>query len=86
MFLNGIQDTFVIDCTLVFLKFDFFSVDAASSKNAQSFLVLQAMIVLAWNVGTNLQDAFTGSVIKQVLSIFITASVLRLLQGKLFSV
>jgi H+/gluconate symporter-like permease len=48
------------------------------------FLIYQAMIVLAWNVGTRIQDAFNGTVIKQVLSIFITASILRLLQGKPF--
>lgn len=44
-------------------------------------LGLQAMIVLAWNVGPNLQYAFNGTVIKQVLSIFITASILRLIQA-----
>jgi len=44
-------------------------------------LGLQAMIVLAWSVGPNLQNAFTGAVIKQILSIFITASILRLIQA-----
>jgi callose synthase len=44
-------------------------------------LGLQAMIVLAWNVGRNLEDAFNGTVVKQVLSIFITASILRLIQA-----
>jgi callose synthase len=39
------------------------------------------MIVLAWNVGRNLQDAVNGTVVKQVLSIFITASILRLIQA-----
>lgn len=47
------------------------------------FLIWQAMIILAWNVGPNLQSAFNGTVVKQVLSIFITASILRLIQGKL---
>lgn len=47
--------------------------------------VVQASIVLAWNVGPRLQDAFNGTVIKQVLSIFITASILRLIQGKSYS-
>jgi len=42
------------------------------------------MIVLAWNVGPSLQNVFNGAVIKQVLSIFITASILRLIQGKLY--
>jgi hypothetical protein len=43
---------------------------------------MQACIVLAWNVGRDLRHAFNGHVITKVLSIFITASILRLIQGE----
>jgi hypothetical protein len=47
---------------------------------------MQACIVLAWNVGRDLPNAFkNGVVVKRVLSIFITASILRLIQGKFLS-
>ncbi|KAH9558677.1 hypothetical protein CY35_06G019800 [Sphagnum magellanicum] len=47
-------------------------------------LGLQACIVLAWNVGRDLPNAFKdGIVVKRVLSIFITASILRLIQAVL---
>jgi len=47
---------------------------------------MQACIVLAWNVGRDLPNAFKdGIVVKRVLSIFITASILRLIQGKFLS-
>jgi callose synthase len=43
------------------------------------------MIILAWNGGTP-SDIFDGGVFKQVLSIFITAAILKLGQGVLFNV
>ncbi|GJN22578.1 hypothetical protein PR202_gb10158 [Eleusine coracana subsp. coracana] len=47
-----------------------------------SFLILslQAMIIIAWNGGTP-SDIFDAGVFKQVLSIFITAAILKLGQG-----
>jgi callose synthase len=44
---------------------------------------MQACIVLAWNVGRDLRHAFNGHIITKVLSIFITASILRLIQAVL---
>ncbi|OEL35618.1 Callose synthase 2 [Dichanthelium oligosanthes] len=43
-------------------------------------LSLQAMIILAWNGGTP-SDIFDRGVFKQVLSIFITAAILKLVQA-----
>jgi len=63
--------------------FIFVPLSAKFKHTPHTFLFEQAMIVLAWNVGRNLEDAFNGTVVKQVLSIFITASILRLIQGKL---
>lgn len=48
---------------------------------SHSFHVLKAMIIIAWN-GT-LADIFADGVFKEVLSIFITAAVLKLGQGKM---
>lgn len=45
-------------------------------------LSLQAMIIIAWNGGSP-TDIFNGGVFKEVLSIFITASILKLGQGKI---
>jgi len=47
-----------------------------------SFLILslQAMVIIAWNGGTP-SDIFDRGVFKQVLSIFITAAILKLGQG-----
>ncbi|KAK1413367.1 hypothetical protein QVD17_35139 [Tagetes erecta] len=44
-------------------------------------LCLQAMIIIAWNGSGNLGSIFTGEVFKKVLSIFITAAILKLLQA-----
>lgn len=43
---------------------------------------MQAMIIIAWNGGTP-SDIFDAGVFKQVLSIFITAAILKLGQGML---
>lgn len=43
------------------------------------------MIILAWNGGTP-SDIFDSGVFKQVLSIFITAAILKLGGGVLFNV
>jgi callose synthase len=53
--------------------------------NLVSFFISQAMIILAWNGGTP-SDIFDAGVFKQVLSIFITAAILKLGQGVLFNV
>ncbi|XP_078440418.1 callose synthase 3-like [Wolffia australiana] len=45
-------------------------------------LALQAMVILAWNGGA-LSDLFNGIVFKRILSIFITASILKLAQAVL---
>ncbi|KAD3069004.1 hypothetical protein E3N88_36884 [Mikania micrantha] len=44
-------------------------------------LCLQAMIIIAWNGSGNLSSIFDGLVFKKVLSIFITAAVLKLAQA-----
>ncbi|GJX44510.1 callose synthase 2-like protein [Tanacetum coccineum] len=44
-------------------------------------LCLQAMIIIAWNGSGNLGSVFEGKVFKRVLSIFITAAILKLAQA-----
>ncbi|KAK4253647.1 hypothetical protein QN277_010295 [Acacia crassicarpa] len=46
-------------------------------------LCLQAMIIIAWNGSGQLSSLFDGHVFKQVLSIFITAAILKLAQAVL---
>ncbi|XP_015054888.1 callose synthase 3-like [Solanum pennellii] len=46
-------------------------------------LCLQAMIIIAWNGSGDLSMAFTSNVFKKVLSVFITAAVLKLGQATL---
>ncbi|KAI5647696.1 hypothetical protein M9H77_33701 [Catharanthus roseus] len=46
-------------------------------------LSLQAMIIIAWNGSGNLSTIFEGNVFKKVLSIFITAAILKLAQAVL---
>ncbi|KAK9058187.1 hypothetical protein SSX86_023027 [Deinandra increscens subsp. villosa] len=46
-------------------------------------LCLQAMIIIAWNGSGNLSSLFDGKVFKRVLSIFITAAILKLSQAVL---
>ncbi|XP_058179707.1 callose synthase 3-like [Rhododendron vialii] len=46
-------------------------------------LCLQAMIIIAWNGSGKLSSMFNGDVFKKVLSIFITAAVLKLAQAVL---
>ncbi|PSS26439.1 Callose synthase [Actinidia chinensis var. chinensis] len=46
-------------------------------------LSLQAMIILAWNGSGKLSSIFDGDVFKKVLSIFITAAILKLAQAVL---
>ena len=49
-----------------------------------SFLIcLQAMIIVAWNGSGDLSAVFEADVFKKVLSVFITASILKLGQGRL---
>ncbi|KAI4323334.1 hypothetical protein L6164_022949 [Bauhinia variegata] len=43
-------------------------------------LCLQAMIIIAWNGSGDLSSIFDGDVFKKVLSIFITAAILKLVQ------
>ena len=42
---------------------------------------LKAMIIIAWNGSGNLGSVFEAKVFKRVLSIFITAAILKLAQG-----
>ncbi|KAJ1398852.1 Vacuolar protein sorting-associate protein Vta1/Callose synthase, N-terminal [Sesbania bispinosa] len=44
-------------------------------------LCLQAMIIIAWHGSGNLSSIFDGDVFKKVLSIFITAAILKLAQA-----
>lgn len=44
-------------------------------------LSLQAMIIIAWNSSGSVDDVFNGTVFEKVLSIFITAAFLRLIQA-----
>ncbi|XP_076911186.1 callose synthase 2-like [Bidens hawaiensis] len=44
-------------------------------------LCLQAMIIIAWNGSGNLSSIFEGKVFKRVLSVFITAAILKLAQA-----
>ncbi|XP_071726547.1 callose synthase 3-like [Rutidosis leptorrhynchoides] len=44
-------------------------------------LCLQAMIIIAWNGSGELSSIFDGTVFKKVLSVFITAAVLKLIQA-----
>ncbi|KAL3380823.1 hypothetical protein AABB24_001141 [Solanum stoloniferum] len=46
-------------------------------------LCLQAMIIIAWNGSGNLGSIFEGDVFKRVMSIFITAAILKLAQAVL---
>nr|XP_025887034.1 LOW QUALITY PROTEIN: callose synthase 2 [Solanum lycopersicum] len=46
-------------------------------------LCLQAMIIIAWNGSGNLGSIFEGDVFKSVMSIFITAAILKLAQAVL---
>ncbi|WVZ01425.1 hypothetical protein V8G54_027494 [Vigna mungo] len=46
-------------------------------------LCLQAMIIIAWNGSGELSSVFEGDVFKKVLSIFITAAILKLAQAVL---
>ncbi|GAV77615.1 Glucan_synthase domain-containing protein/DUF605 domain-containing protein/FKS1_dom1 domain-containing protein [Cephalotus follicularis] len=46
-------------------------------------LCLQAMIIIAWNGSGKLTSIFEGDVFKKVLSIFITAAILKLVQAVL---
>ncbi|OAY54872.2 callose synthase 3 isoform X1 [Manihot esculenta] len=46
-------------------------------------LCLQAMIIVAWNGSGQLSSVFTGDVFKKVLSVFITAAILKLGQAVL---
>ncbi|XP_014500928.1 callose synthase 2 [Vigna radiata var. radiata] len=46
-------------------------------------LCLQAMIIIAWNGSGQLSSVFEGDVFKKVLSIFITAAILKLAQAVL---
>ncbi|CAN1287200.1 Callose synthase 2 [Linum perenne] len=46
-------------------------------------LCLQAMIIIAWNGSGDLSSAFSGDVLKKVLSIFITSAILNFLQAVL---
>ncbi|MED6221155.1 Callose synthase 1, variant 2 [Stylosanthes scabra] len=45
-------------------------------------LCLQAMIIIAWDGSGDLSSIFDGDVFKKVLSIFITAAILKLAQGR----
>lgn len=40
------------------------------------------MIIISWNGSGDLSSIFDGNVFKKVLSIFITAAILKLAQGK----
>ena len=44
--------------------------------------LLKAMIIIAWNDSGELSSIFHGDVFKKVLSIFITAAILKLAQGR----
>ncbi|XP_015901659.1 callose synthase 1 [Ziziphus jujuba] len=44
-------------------------------------LCLQVMIIVAWNGSGNLNTIFNGDVFKKVLSVFITAAILKLIQA-----
>lgn len=46
-----------------------------------SLILVQAMIVIAWNGSGELSGIFQGDVFLKVLSIFITAAILKLAQG-----
>lgn len=46
------------------------------------FVLLKAMIIIAWNGSGQLGSIFEGDVFKKVLSIFITAAILKLAQGE----
>ncbi|KAK7401550.1 hypothetical protein VNO78_13118 [Psophocarpus tetragonolobus] len=46
-------------------------------------LCLQAMVIIAWNGSGKLSSVFDGDVFKKVLSIFITAAILKLAQALL---
>jgi hypothetical protein len=43
---------------------------------------MKAMIIVAWNGSGKLSAIFSGDVFKKVLSVFITAAILKLGQGK----
>lgn len=44
--------------------------------------IFKAMIIISWNGSGDLSSIFDGNVFKKVLSIFITAAILKLAQGK----
>ena len=43
---------------------------------------VKAMIIVAWNGSGNPNSIFSGDVFKKVLSVFITAAILKLGQGR----
>lgn len=50
-------------------------------KMDNSLFLLKAMIIVAWNGDGNPTKIFDSDVFKKVLSVFITASILKLGQG-----
>lgn len=44
--------------------------------------LIKAMIIVAWNGSGKLSSIFDGDVFMRVLSIFITAAILKLAQGR----
>lgn len=52
------------------------------SSDAGLPCLLKAMIIIAWNGSGHLGSIFEGDVFKRVMSIFITAAILKLAQGE----
>lgn len=52
------------------------------SSDANLSCLLKAMIIIAWNGSGQLGSIFVGDVFKRVMSIFITAAILKLAQGE----
>lgn len=68
-----------------FLVYSLYSLNSALILyNEMDWLysLIKAMIIIAWNDTGNLGSVFDGDVFKKVLSIFITAAILKLAQGR----
>lgn len=87
----GIYFEVLIGCgSFIFCACRYFSFDIFYSSGCKSLLVslfvmlfclLKAMIIIAWNGSGTFSSIFEADVFKKVLSVFVTAAILKLAQG-----
>ncbi|KAL5200816.1 hypothetical protein ABZP36_035170 [Zizania latifolia] len=69
-----------VGCSRAFIHFLGYFPFLFANIFLMSYILIHAMIIIVWNGGAP-SDIFDVGVLKQVLSIFITAAVLKLGQG-----